>query len=422
MGRLLPGFAVAALVDRFVTIMDRVQLRDMNFRRVGLIRSVGELTYTVVSVGLAAFAAGTAFGGGMALVYGTLARAASCALVALSAATAGAGWWNPARLTWARTREFFRFGLPMWIVTLAGFGAQRFDNFVFSHHFGPANAGIYNLAYNFADLPASIVSETVGDVLVPSFANMENDDERRHALLLSLRMLTLLVCAPLTVGLAIVAPTLVKLAFTDHYIGVYRLLRILALFGVARTIGWIGNSYLQVRNEPRTIMVLETALMVGIVVIMHLFVVFGRRFTGGHHGVIWACASVVFVFNASALSYMWAIRRLDGISLRDQILPLVPPILATVPMVLAVYGMRHLMLVVGIFPTPPDTNTTLERIIVFGPRLLLEIVVGAVAVVPSAFVIAPRASREFIHTVKDALAPPRRQRARRRGPRVSAIP
>jgi lipopolysaccharide exporter len=403
MGRLLPGLAVAMLVDRFVVILDRVQLRDMHFRRVGVIRSSGELVYTVISVGLAA-----AGGGGMALVYATLARSVF-RLLALGAVTARLTWWSPTRLSWARTRDFFRFGLPMWIVTVAGWGASKFDNFVFSHHFGRGAAGIYNIAYNFADLPAGLVSETVGDVLVPSFANMKNDDERRHALLLALRMLTL-VCAPLCAGLAIVAPTLVKLTFTDKWVNVYRILRILAMFGVARTISWIANSYLQVRNEPRVIMMLETARMVGIVVVMHGFVILGQHVSGRRYAHLWACASVLVVFSLSALSYMWFIRRLDGISLADQMVPLLPPLFACVPMVLAVYGMRHLLLVTGVFPTPPDTNTVAERVAMFGPRLVMEILVGAVAFVPSALLLAPKTSREFLHVVKDAIAK-RRQRA-----------
>ncbi len=408
MGRLLPGLAIASVLDRVVIVLDRVQLRDMQFRRVGVLRALGELVYTSVSLGLAARAAGTPFGGGMALVYGTLARAA-VRLVALGVVTALATWWRPTRITWARTREFFQFGLPMWIVTLAGFGASKFDNFVFSHHFGPHNAGYYNLAYNFADLPASLVSEQVGDVLVPSFAHMKNDDERRHALLLSLRMLTL-ICAPLCAGLAMVAPTLVKLTFTDDYVeGVYRILRVLTMFGIARTIVWIGNSYLQVRNQQRVIMVLETARMVGIVVFMHAFVLMGRSVSGRPYAHLWACASVLVVFSLSAFSYMVYIRKLDGISLVNQILPLLPPILACVPMVLAIYGERHLMLRLGVFPTPLDTHSNLERLMVFGPRLVVEILVGAVAFVPSALVVAPSASREFIAVVRDALARRRQQ-------------
>src|SRR5262249_49339283 len=153
----------------------------------------------------------------------------------------------------------------------------------------------YNLAYNFADLPASLIAETVGDVLVPSFAHMKDDEERKHALLLSLRMLTL-VCAPLAAGLAIVAPILVKLAFTPHYFGAYQILRIVALFGLARTIIWIANSYLQVRNEPRTIMILVTARMVGIVVVMHTFIVIGMAVSGKVWWITWACSAVLAVF------------------------------------------------------------------------------------------------------------------------------
>ena len=38
----------------------------------------------------------------------------------------------------ARTREFFAFGLPMSVAGLANFGSAKFDNLVYSHHFGEA--------------------------------------------------------------------------------------------------------------------------------------------------------------------------------------------------------------------------------------------------------------------------------------------
>jgi PST family polysaccharide transporter len=232
---------------------------------------------------------------------------------------------------------------------------------------------------------------------------MEGDEERRRGLLLALRIM-ILVVTPSAVGLAAVAPTLSKLAFDPRYQeGIIKVLQVLAMFAMARTITWVCNSYLQVRNQARTIMFLETARLVGIVVFMNLFILAGWHLQGKGHAVRWACASVVFVFMMSGLSYMAVIRRLDGVSLRDQILPILPPLVACVPMVLAVVGARRLVTRVGLFALDHPTVGMLDRVRVFAPRLALEILVGTIVFVPSALLFARGSSRALIGVVRDAL-------------------
>jgi PST family polysaccharide transporter len=412
--RYLPGLALAVFLERFAVIQDRIQLRNLQFRSVGLQRSLGELVYSGVSVGLAAFASGTPYGGAAALVWASLARS-GLRVITLGATTPWREWIEPHKITWATTRELFVFGLPMAVVTLAGYGAQKFDNLIFQYHFGLAWLTFYNLAYNFADMPAALIGEQIGDVLVPSFAHMEDDEKRKDALLLSIRMMILLV-TPLAVGLVAVAPTLSKVAFDARYQeGIIKVLQLLSLFSMARTITWVGNSYLQVRNQPRTIMMLETGRMIGIVVFMNAFVFLGLL-QGPGHAVRWACAAVVFVFTGSALSYMVAIRQLDGVSLRAQILPLIPPMIATIPMGLAVVGARRVMTKLALFALDHPRVTSADNAREFGPRLVVEIIVGAIVFVPAALLIAPSASRELLTLVKNAI------QRRRQGPSGDGAP
>src|SRR5258706_3918666 len=69
MGQYVPGFAVALLLDRAGQISERILARHMRFRVIGLGRATSEITYSVVSVGLA-----MAGYSGMAIVYGNIAR------------------------------------------------------------------------------------------------------------------------------------------------------------------------------------------------------------------------------------------------------------------------------------------------------------------------------------------------------------
>ena len=374
MARYLPGLAVAGLLERVGTIQDRILVRDMRFAEVGLLRSLGEVAYAVVTVALA-----WAGWGAGAVVWGSIVRSA-VRIVGLSLCTSWREWLSPSRITLSRTRELFAFGLPMSIAALAGFGSRRWDNLIFSSLFGESAAGLYNLAYNLADIPATQIGETIGDVLVPSFAQMDSDERRRAALCRSMRLLILSV-APLALGLGTIAPTLVRALFDPRWAAVAPMLTWLSVLSVVRPVAWIGASYLQVKNQPRAIMLLEIVKTAGL---LAAFALLGRL------GQLWACAAVGVAFTLGSFGYFRVIRRIDGLSLRAQIVPLVPPVLACAPMVVAILALRRGLVALGGVPSAIG--------------LLAELLIGALVFVPSALVLAPSASRDLLGLLRTALS------------------
>jgi PST family polysaccharide transporter len=143
----LPGLALSALVDRLSFMPERVLVKELRFGVVASGRSVGELVYSGLSVVLAVLGWGA-----MALVAGNVARSLVRAAVFIGAADRK-DWLEPCRLSLERTRELLAFGVPLAIGALCGFASRRWDNLVVSRFFGTGAAGMYNLAYNLADVP-----------------------------------------------------------------------------------------------------------------------------------------------------------------------------------------------------------------------------------------------------------------------------
>src|SRR5213075_1511096 len=136
--------------------------------------------------------------GGAAIVLGNIFRS----FVRLSVYVISVDWrdWlSRCRLDLRQTRELLAFGVPMSLGALCEFATRRWDNLLVSRFFGPGPTGMYNLAYNLADVPAIQVGEQIGDVLLPSFARMD-PGRRSEALVRSLGLLGLVVF-PLAVGL-----------------------------------------------------------------------------------------------------------------------------------------------------------------------------------------------------------------------------
>jgi len=378
MTKFLPGLALAALFDRLAFVPERILVRDLRFGPLSGTRTAGEIIYSVVCVGLAALGFGA-----LAIVIGNVVRSL-LRLVLFSALVERKEWLQPCPLTLRQSRELFAFGVPMALGALAAFAARRWDNLLVARFFGPGPAGMYNLAYNLADVPAIQVGEQIGDVLLPSFARL--DPERRAAALLRSMSLLGLVVFPLAVGLGAVAPTLVAAIFDPRWRPMGPMLVLLSALSVARPVGWTIASYLQARQLPRLIFWLEGWKLLWLVLCL---VTFGRI------NPLLACGAVGVAFAAHALASLWVVRRIDGIPLLKSLGCLVPALFACGPMVVGVIGTRKLLeLAGGVGP-------------VVG--LVLEVVAGALLYALGAALFARSASHDLVARVLEAVRPARRQ-------------
>jgi lipopolysaccharide exporter len=374
MTRFLPGLAVSVLFDRVAFVPERILVRDLRFGVAGAGRTAGEVAYSGVCVGLASTGWGAT-----AIVLGNVARSLVRAGIFI-AAVDRRDWLEPCRLSIRKTRELLAFGLPIALGALCSFASRRWDNLLVSGFFGPGPAGMYNLAYNLADVPAIHVGEQIGDVLLPSFARM--DAARRPAALVRSVVLLALVVFPLAVGLGAVAPTLVAALFSPRWRAIGPMLVMLSVLSVTRPIGWTIASYLQARHLPRSILGLEALKLLAMVLLI---------VTVGARSPLWTCAAVGVAFGAHAVASLWIVRRIDAVPLAPLFGNLARVLAACVPMVAAVLGARFLLGRVG--GIPPMVG------------LLLETLVGVLVYPPAALLIAPGSARDLLLRVLDALRP-----------------
>lgn len=357
LGRYLPGFAFAGMLDRVAYMPERVLARKMEFRRIGLCRSAGEISYTAFSLGFAA-----AGWGGMAIVVANVARSLA-RLVTMTAGLPLADWASPGRIDWKTLRSMLRFGIPVSVGGAAGFTSRRIDNVIISGLFGTEVLGGYNLAYNVADVPAVQIGEQIGDVLLPSYAHLSPAD-RKSALVRSTGLLAL-VTFPLAVGLGAVAQTVVDALLRPEWHDVGPMLAVLSCLSIVRPVGWTISSYLLACDKPRLDAKLEVFKLAALVALL---------LTLGRLGPVWACAAVGVAFGAHALASMAAVQLLDGVSVRTLARRCAPALAACVPMLAAVMAVQALESWAGMHAA--------------AVRLVLEISTGAATYPVSALLLA----------------------------------
>jgi PST family polysaccharide transporter len=374
MGRFVPGLVAASMIDRLSLVPERILMRTMSFRTVAVSRTVGDLLYVGIAIAVAALG-----GGGMAIVWANIARSAVRTLILVRRANRR-DWLVPVKLHFSSVREIFTFSGPIWIAALSSFAARRCDNLIVSGYYGAEVMGSYNVAYNLADNPP-VVAEQAIDVLLPSYARLE-DDARVRGLVRSLSLLSL-ITSPLVLGLGAVAPSLVAAFLGPDRADVAPMLSVLAVMSLTRPLMWASAAYLQATDRPRILMVLEITTVVTMI---------AGLLTLGRISVIWACIAVGLATFVRVIITALVLKRIHGIGLWAFFRPQLMPVVACLPMVAAVVGVRHALGGLGLRPLV---------------SLLVEVGVGGLAYVGAAWVVANP-------TFRDVLDLARRSAKRRR--------
>ncbi len=158
------------------------------------------------------------------------------------------------------------------------------------------------------------------------------------------------------------------------------MLEILAVLSVVRPLGWLIASYFLAANKPRWTLGLELAKLVFLAACMYSL---------GTLGPHWACVAAGLAFALQAALAVWAVVKLDGGSYFAFVKRLVPPIIACAPMTAAVLGAR-----MGLTRLGWHAGWAM---------LSVEILVGAVSYVASAFVFSRTIAMEVVDLVREVV-------------------
>ncbi len=367
------GFSISLMLDRIAYIPERLLTRQLQFVRVSNIRTLGEIAFSGVSVGmvLAGF-------GPISLVYGTLARS-GLKFVMFIYRVERREWLGLIPFDAPIFKRITAFGAKIWPQTFSGYAVSRADNFFVTSYFGPGKLAEYNLAYNFAEMPVSQVGEQMTDLLMPSFSAL--DEDRRPDAVIRVLGLVCLVMFPLAIGLGAVANSLVAVAISKpEWAGMGPMLSILCGLSVFRPMSGVLSSYLNARGRPGLTVILE---VISLVVLLVLTPTLGR------HSPLIMCGVAVSAFGIRSILNMWVVGRLDNKSTFVYLARVSRPFAACIPMVGAVLGVRYGLVALGIH------NHVLS--------LVLETVAGGIVYIGAAFVFAKAIALDFISTIKQAL-------------------
>ncbi|MBX3206859.1 MAG: oligosaccharide flippase family protein [Labilithrix sp.] len=370
MGRLVPGLAIGFLLERIRHVPERMLVRDLRFRTVAVVQSIGEVTFTGTAVALAPR------WGGAAIVIGSVARSFVTAVLFIATAPR-AEWFVYSPLEAKVVRSLLGYGVPIMLGSLADRASTSWDNLIISRQFGPGVMGPYNLSYSLAETPLTYVAERISDVLMPAFSKMD-PAERPAAVVRSAGLMSLVV-SPLGVGLGAVAPTVVHAFFNERWALMAPMLTILSVMTVVQPAPWAAIAYLQSERMTRVIMItsfFRAALLLALVFVL-----------GKIGGPLWAAVGVGIGFAGHSLLTIVLTARATAMPLAPYLTGVARPLVACVPMFFSVTALH------GVLASRAPTPVLLAS----------EVLAGAVVYVVSAFVFARANVRELMSIVRGAV-------------------
>ncbi len=219
---LLPVLSVNFVLRALGITHFAIAQRQIDFRTRTIAELADVLVRGAVGIGLALAGAGA-----YSLVGGYL--AGSLAL------TTGL-WllvpWRPSiRIRRADLRAMLGFGGGVTALGLLSVVITNADYVIVGRELGQQQLGLYTLGYRLPELLVVNLAIVAAMVLFPTMASIERAT-LTDAFLTSLRY-TLIVAAPLALGLAILAEPLVLIAFGDQWHSSVPVMRVLALFAFA---------------------------------------------------------------------------------------------------------------------------------------------------------------------------------------------
>ena len=271
--------------------------------------------------------------------------------VALACAFSGLGVWS---LVWANLANSIGGTAMYWIASswrpifkvdraevasvmnfslnLSGFGLVNYacrnaDNVVVGRMLGQADLGVYQMAYNLMITPIQSISSVIGQVTLPAFSQIQNDDQRFAAAFVRSSCIVALISFPVMAGLGVVADPMIRALLGQKWIAAIPIFQILAPVGVVQSVQTlVGLIYVA---KGRTDWMFWFGAL-SLAVLIPAFVI------GGHYGVAGVAKAYFAVYFGIMLLPGFAVPlHLIGLKVSHLAKALLPQLLVTIVMSLA---------------------------------------------------------------------------------------
>jgi O-antigen/teichoic acid export membrane protein len=322
---VLRWYSLAPLLTSISIVQTGLARRELRFRDLALRQTVGALIGGAVGVVMALAGMGV-----WALVgQGLVTQAASVIIL----------WaivdWRP-RLVFSRRhlKDLLGFGSNVLATNVLRIIGGQADRLLLGYFFGATDVGYYSVAQRLLGIVTDFIAGSTERAVLPLFSRIQDDKERVARGLAAAQGILTVIVLPAFIGLAAIAPSLVRVGVGAQWEPSIPATRILALFSLAYCLGFYFGHVVTALGRP--------SLRLGVALAQSL-VQMGLSLVGviyGIPGVAAAVAATQLIFYGVELLVL---RRLVRFSLSGFLGEGVLPGLAALVMAGAVLGVEAIL-------------------------------------------------------------------------------
>jgi O-antigen/teichoic acid export membrane protein len=181
-------------------------------------------------------------------------------------------WLPDLRFDFSALKHFLRFSLSLTGSRVINYWIRNLDNVLIARFFGAGEVGLYVRGYSVLMQPVSMVTTSLGRVMFPTFASIQDDLPRTRSAYRRTLQLIALVTFPSMALLSVSADDFVLGLFGPTWLGCVSVIRIFCVLGALQslgtTAGWIfqarGRADLQLKWTIAAAVVMVASILTGV--------------------------------------------------------------------------------------------------------------------------------------------------------------
>lgn len=323
---ILRVLGIRVLFSGFNSIQRAWIQKKLEFKKFFYATSVGVLVSAIIGI----YMAYTGFG-----VWALVAQYLSNTVLGTIVLIFVDDWKPRLQFSWERAKGMLSYGINILISTIIYTVVGDIRSILIGKKFGASDLAFFDQGKKIPNILVVNINSTISSVLFPIFSESQTDlTNLKRMCRRSVKTCTYLV-TPLLLGLFFTANDLIKVIFTEKWIGAVPFLQILTIAYLTRPFSNTCNQAIMSIGRSDISMYIMTFVHVLdlLLIILSVFVL---------HNVLWIAYSLAITEYTTMIIFMMVVTRYIGYSLREQLKDITPSILLSLAMGLIIFFIHFL--------------------------------------------------------------------------------
>lgn len=244
--------------------------------------------------------------------------------------------WRPKRMfSWARLKTLLSYGWKLLAAKLIDTGYNELRALIIGKKYSEEDLAFFNRGKQFPNLLTNNINDSIDSVLFPSMSKEQNNPETVKRMTRRAIMTSTFLMAPLMIGLAAIAETLIPVILGEKWLPCVPFLRIFCITFLFYPIHTANLNAIKALGRSEMVLKLE---------IMKKIVGFTLLLSSMWFGVMAMAYSLLVQSLCSQLINSWPNRKLLNYRYLDQIRDILPTLALSLAMGAAIYFFAYLPL------------------------------------------------------------------------------